>query len=315
MAVEKTLSVIILTFNVRDLTYQCLKSLYEAEEDIKRCGYSLEVIAPDSGSSDGSPSMIREKFPKVIVIECGDVGFARGNNAVRDYCHGQFVLILNPDTVIEKNTIPECLKYMDSHAEVGAMSCRIDLWNGGLDRDARRAFPTPWVAFTHFSGLDILFPKSKLFSRYWYGYIPDDRETEVDVLQGAFTLVRKEIMDGVGWYDTDYFLDGEDIDLCWKIKKLGYKIVYFPKVRIIHYKGASKGKKTSGAIAATVDPKIRRRSIDSGISAMKIFYKKHLESGYPRFISLLVYSGIEIIRLTRVINFELVKILRKRGEL
>lgn len=312
---EKTLSVVILTFNVRDLTFQCLKSLYDGEGEINKTGYCLEIIAPDSGSSDGSPSMIREKFPKVVVIECGDVGFARGNNAVRDYCHGEFVLILNPDTVIEKNTIPECLKYMDEHPQVGAMSCRIDLWNGGLDRDARRAFPTPWVALTHFSGLDKIFPKSKLFSKYWYGYIPDDLETEVDVLQGAFTLVRKEVMDKVGWYDTDYFLDGEDIDLCWKIKKLGYKIVYFPKVRIIHYKGASKGKKTSGAIASSVDPKIRRRSIDSGISAMKIFYRKHLESAYPRYISFIVYFGIESMRFIRIINFELSRILRKRGDL
>lgn len=307
---EKTLSVIVSTFNVKDLTFNCLNSLKEARGGLEKIGYSTEILTPDSGSTDGVSAMIREKFPEVKVVENGDVGFARSNNSVRSYCHGDYILILNPDTIVEKNTLPECLKYMDGHPEVGAMSCRIDLKTGGLDRDARRAFPTPWVALTHFSGLDKVFPKSKLFSRYWYGYIPDDIETEVDVLEGAFTLVRKEIMDRVSWYDTDYFLDGEDIDLCWKIKKLGYKIVYFPKARIIHYKGASKGKKTSGELATPVDPKIRRRSIDSGISAMKIFYGKHLESRYPRFISFLVYSGIELMRFIRIINFELLRAWR-----
>jgi GT2 family glycosyltransferase len=163
--------------------------------------------------------------------------------------------------------------------------------SGTLDKDTRRSFPTPWVALTHFSGLDKLFPKSKLFSKYWYGYLPENETHEVDVIQGAFALARREVLDSVGWYDEDYFLDGEDIDLCWKIKSRGWKIVYLPEVSITHIKKGTKSKFKS----------LERRM--AGVDSMEIFYKKRLWKKYPWLINILVIIGINFIRLVRMVKF------------
>ncbi|OGM05797.1 hypothetical protein A2125_01380, partial [Candidatus Woesebacteria bacterium GWB1_43_5] len=230
-------------------------------------------------------------FPKVKIIEnAQNLGFAAGNNKAKDFVEGKYVLILNPDTLVNKETLKEAVSYLELHIDVAALGCKIVLPNGRLDCDSRRSFPTPWVAFTHFSGMDKLFPKSKLFSQYWYGYFAQDQIHEVDVLQGAFCMVRREILDQIGWYDEDYFLDGEDIDLCWKIKEKGWKIVYFPRVSIIHVKKGTKSKFKS------------IRNVMAGVESMEIFYKKRLWAKYPLIINLLVLVGINIIRAIRFVK-------------
>lgn len=181
---------------------------------------------------------------------------------------------------------------MKSNANVGALTCRTILPSGKDDRDARRSFPTPWVALSHFLYLDRIFPKSKLFSKYWYGFIPSNVEHEVDVLQGAFFLTTKEILDEVDWYDETYFLNGEDIDLCWKIKELGRKIMYVPKYSIIHVKKASKRAKH------------RFKNEVSGVKSMEIFYRKRMWDKYPLLINWLVIGGIGAMKIFRgIINF------------
>ena len=291
-------TVVIVTFNVKDLTRNCLNSLYKYNKD-------LQIIVSDSGSSDGTVDMIRKEFPEVFIIDNKEnIGFAKANNKAKKYCEGEYILMLNPDTVVEKDTIRECVNYMKSDEKIGALTCRIDLWNGGLDKDCRRSFPTPWVALTHFSFLDRIFPKSKFFSKYWYGFLPENEVHEIDVPQGAFCLVRKDVMDEVNWYDEDYFLDGEDIDLAYKIKELKFKIIYYPKVRILHYKGASKGKKSSGQ-KIKVSPEVRKRSISSGVDSMKIFYKKHYLHKYPWFLNKLVFFAIDSIKIIRLAKFRI----------
>lgn len=303
---EKTISVVVVTYNVKELTFDCLASLRTAEDEMEKNGFTMEVIISDNGSSDGTIEMVKTEFPSVKLIENNEnLGFSKGNNRARTIVVGKYVLMLNPDTIVEKNTLPECVRFLEVRPEVGALTCRIDLWNGGTDKDARRAFPTPWVALTHFSGLDKVFPRSEFFAGYWYGSIPEDREHEVDVLQGAFCLVRRDVLEKVGWYDEDYFLDGEDIDLCWKIKRAGYKIIYFPKVRIVHYKGASKGKERMEFANKRLDAVSRRRFIVSGVDSMKIFYRKHLSNRYPFFISLLVFFGIDLIKFLRLVRYDL----------
>lgn len=292
----KKLSIIILNYNTCDLLGNCLSTLEKVKSDV-----DFEVIVVDNASIDQSVEFVKEKFSWVKIIQSEtNLGFAKGNNLAKDVATGEYVLFLNSDTEVYKNTLSESLNFIEGKSEVGAISCKIVLPDGTLDRDTRRSFPTPWVSFTHFSGMDKLFPKSKLFAKYWYGYLSENTTHEVDVLQGAFFLTKKKILDEVGWFSEDYFLDGEDIDLCWKIKEKGYSLFYFPEVSILHIKGASKGKKEG--FNKNLTQLERKRIVGSGVDSMAIFYKKRMWNRYPFFINYLVVFGISIIKLIRTIK-------------
>lgn len=291
------LSIIVLSFNTKDLLRDCLRSLSKVRGEV-----SFEVIVVDNGSIDGSIEMIRRNFNWTRLVENGaNLGFAAGNNAAKEFCEGKLILFLNSDTVVPKNTLKETIDYMEDQSDIGALTCKTLLPNGDLDKDARRSFPTPWVSFTHLVlPLDRMFPKSELFSKYWYGHKDVNEIHEVDVVQGAFFLTRKKILDEVGWFDEDYFLDGEDIDLCWKIRSKGYRIMYYPKVSITHVKGASKGK--NKAIKRSVDLNERLKYRMSGVNSMEIFYRKHLWNRYALPISVLVLTGIRFVKIKRLLK-------------
>jgi GT2 family glycosyltransferase len=296
---KPNLSIIVLSYNVKDLLRDCLESLEKNKDEI-----SFEVIVPDNASSDGSAQMVDREFPwvkKVIRLK-ENFGFAKGNNSAKKYVAGEYVLFLNADTAVLKNTLKSTVNYLNTHKDVGAISCKIELPNGKLDKDTRRSFITPWIGLVHiFLKLDRLFPKSKMFAKYWYGYLPDDKTHEVDVIQGAFFMVRKSILDDVGWFDEDYYLDGEDIDLCWKIKKAGWKIVYYPKVKIVHYKGASKGKvENQNKELVPLSQKIKFRT--AGVDSMEKFVRKRLWNEYPLLLVIFVVLGIKVVKTTRLIR-------------
>lgn len=299
-----TLSIIVSTFNIRELLRDCLNSLDKAKPAMKKAGYTFEVIVSDNGADD-TDEMMKKDFPDMMYRRNGNIGFAAGNNIVRDKCHGKYILMLNADTRVDTDTLPESIKYLEEHPKVGAVTCKIEMTDGTLDRDARRSFPTPWVAFTHMSKLDRLFPTSKLFARYWYGYLSPDLESEADVLEGAFFLTPKKVMDKIDWYDEDYFLNGEDIDLCWKIKELGLKLMYVPKIKIFHYKGAAKGKEQKPGVKVKVDPAIKKKVLIAGSDAMKIFYNKHYKDKYPALMTGAVLSGIWVMKQIRLAKFNL----------
>lgn len=284
------LSVIILNYNTKDLLEKCLVSLARVKDEV-----NFEVIVSDNGSRDGSLEYLKKlqnsKYPKLRVISNKkNLGFAKGNNKARNIAKGEYVLFLNSDTQILNGTLAKSISYIDSHPGVGALTCKIVLPNGDLDKDTRRSFPTPWISFTHFSGLDRLFPESKFFARYWYGYINPNVIQEIDVLQGAFFLARKNVLDEVGWFDEDYFLDGEDIDICWKIREKGWKIIYFPKVSVLHLKKATKD---------NLGISEKRKFITLGVESMEIFYRKHLWKRYPYLVNLLVLFGIRLMKAIR----------------
>lgn len=285
MAQKTDLSIVILNHNTKELLGNCLQSLKKVADEI-----AFEVIVADNGSEDGSQELVREKYPWVRLIENGgNLGFAKGNNQARGHCTGNYVLFLNSDTVMHKGTLGESTAYMEGNPAVGALTVKTVLPSGKLDKDARRSFPTPWVAVTHFSGFDRLFPKSRLFARYWYGYMSPDAVHEVDVLQGAYFLIRKKVLDAVGWFSEEYFLDGEDIDLSWKIKATGAKVVYYPKVSITHIKKATKRK-------------VKNVFTSQGVEAMIIFYKKFMWKRYPAILNWMVLSGIYFLRVVRNIT-------------
>lgn len=291
------LSIIVLSYNTKGLLRDCLNSLERIRKELP-----LEVIVPDNGSSDGSVKMVKKEFPWVKkVIDIGEnLGFAAGNNKARKYAEGEYVLFLNSDTLVYKNTIPKNIGYLDEHKDVGAATCKVVLKNGELDKDTRRSFITPWIGLTHiYLKLDRIFQKSKLFAKYWYGYISEDKVHEVDAIQGAFFLARKNVLDKVGWFDEDYFLDGEDIDLSWKIKNAGWKIVYYPRVKILHLKGASKGKNNK-IKKVPLKEKLKYRL--AGVNSMELFYRKRLWSRYPLFLNIIIIIGIRFLKVVRIIK-------------
>jgi len=284
------LSIIIVNYNSFGVLKDCLSSLEKVSNEA-----AFEAILVENGSTDESGKKIRSlrcKSYELKTIQNGkNVGFGAANNQARSLAQGKYILFLNPDTIVHKNTLRNTLQYIKAHEDVGAVTCKMVLPDGKLDRDARRSFPTPWVALTHFLFLDRIFPSSKLFSRYWYGYKSAEKDQEVDVAQAAFAMLPRGVLDGVGWFDEDYFLDGEDIDLSYRLNLAGYKIIYLAGVSITHVKKVSKkhaGKKST-------------ESIRAGTMGMRLFYKKHLGKKYPFFVNLAIYSSISLLTYLRVI--------------
>lgn len=260
------LSIVILNFNTVDLTRTCLQTVFAS----KLGKYTMEVIVCDNGSTDQSREMIRKEFPLVFLIDNKkNLGFAAGNNPGIRKAKGRYVLLLNTDTEIPQNTLRVMLTFMDNNSEVGASTCKLLLTDGSIDPACHRGFPAPWAAFSYFLKLEQLFPKSKLFGGYHLGYKNFETIHEVDVISGAFFLVRKEVIIQVGMLDEEYFFYGEDMDWCYRIKEAGWKIIYNPTVTTLHRK------KQSGR--SNVDTVRRKRTEMYFYQYNKLFYKKNYE--------------------------------------
>lgn len=271
------LSVVILNYNTVDLTRQCLKTVFAS-----RLGsYSMEVIVCDNGSTDGSREMIAKEFSQAILINNKkNLGFAAGNNPGIKKAQGRYVLLLNTDTEVPKNTLATMLTFMDDNPRVGASTCKLLLPDGTIDPACHRGFPTPWVALTYMSGLERLFPKTRLFGEYHQGYKNLSTIHEVDCIVGAFFLVRRGVIQKVGLLDEEFFMYGEDIDWARRIRDAGWKIMYNPTVTILHKK------KQSGR--ANI---LRKRRVTTEIyfhTYNWLFYKKHYAKSYPKILTWLV---------------------------
>ncbi len=269
------LSVIIVNYNVKYFLEHCLLSVMRASE-----GLAVEVFVVDNTSSDGSVAMVRNKFPSVILIDNPvNVGFAKANNQAVAKARGQYILYLNPDTIVAEDCFSSCIAYMDAHEKVGALGCRLIDGQGQFLPESKRGFPNAKVAFFKISGISSLFKKSKLFNQYHLGYLPENETNEVDVLVGCFMFCRKTVIDQVGSFDEDYFMYGEDIDLSYKIKKAGFQNVYFPHTTVIHYKGESTKK---GSL----------NYVKMFYQAMIIFAEKHFQTSKKGLYVLLIRSAI-----------------------
>ncbi len=229
------LSIVIVNYNVEHFLEQCLFSVRKALQKIE-----AEVFVVDNNSVDGSLRMLEEKFPEVKVIANRDnVGFSKANNQAIRQSEGEYVLLLNPDTVVEDDTFEKVVGFMDAHPDAGGLGVKMVDGTGKFLPESKRGLPTPLTAFYKIFGLASLFPRSKRFSRYHLGFLDKDETHEVDVLAGAFMLMRRSVLDKVGLLDEAFFMYGEDIDLSYRITQAGFKNFYFPETRIIHYKGES----------------------------------------------------------------------------
>jgi GT2 family glycosyltransferase len=270
------LSVVIVNFNTEKLTRTALQTVFASQ--LGR--YTLEVIVCDNGSTDGSVAMVKKEFPQVILIQNKkNLGFAAGNNPGIKRARGRYVLLLNTDTEVPSETLRTMIRFMDENPEAGAATCKVVLPNGDLDWACHRGFPTPWVAFTYISKLEKLFPKTRLFGEYHQGYKDPNTIHEVNCIVGAFFMVRCEVIKEVGLLDEDYFMYGEDIDWCFRIRQAGWKIMFNPTVSILHKKKQS-GRANSHDV----------RRVTTEIYFHKynwLFYKKHYEKDH-RILSVLV---------------------------
>jgi len=261
----RTLSVIIVNYNVRHFLEQCLHSVMKACE-----GIDSEVFVVDNNSVDGSPQMVREKFPAVNLIENREnAGFSAANNQAIKVTSGKYVLLLNPDTVVEESTFVKSIAFLESHPDGGALGVKMIDGKGKFLPESKRGIPTPWVSFYKIFGLWKLFPKSRKFGRYYLSHLDREKNHEIEVLSGAFMMLRREALNLVGLLDEDFFMYGEDIDLSYRLIRGGYKNYYLSETKIIHYKGEST-KKASFNYVRTF------------YQAMIIFARKHFSPGRQR---------------------------------
>jgi hypothetical protein len=267
------LSVIIVNYNVRQFLENALTSICRALEGIQG-----EIFVVDNASDDGSSDMVRAKFPAVRLLEnTTNVGFARANNMALRLAGGEFLLLINPDTVVQEDTLRVMLRFFSDVPDAGVAGCRVLNPDGTFQLPCRRSFPTPWVAFTKIFGLAALFPASRIFGRYNLTFLSEDETYPVDAVSGSFMMVRREAYVTVGGLDEDFFMYGEDLDWCYRIAAAGFKVYYVHTTKIIHFKGES----------------TRRSDIDEirvFYQAMQLFVRKHFNRS--RIILLFLTLGI-----------------------
>lgn len=273
----KDLSIIIVNYNTRQLTLDCLESVYASLSS-----YSYEVIVVDNASHDGSVEAIREAYPQVRLIANNDnTGFAVANNQGMKITKGRYILLLNSDTIVQQDTLHTMIGFMDRHPEMGASGCKVILPDGSLDKACKRGFPTPSASFYYAFGVSRLFPDRPKFNQYQLGHLSPDDEYPVDCLVGAFMLVRRETIEQVGGLDETFFMYGEDIDWCYRIKEAGWGIFYYPRTYIVHYKGGSARRKP-----LKITYEFHR--------AMWVFHRKHYAKQYNLFTNAAVWMGISL---------------------
>ena len=269
------LSIIIVNYNVSAFLEQALMSAQKAMR-----GIDGEIYVVDNHSVDNSVAMVKAKFPNVKLIENQDnVGFAKANNQAIRISSGEYVLLLNPDTVVEEDTFEKCIRFMDETPDCGGLGVKMVDGQGRFLPESKRGIPYPKSSFYKLFGLSKLFPKSQKFGAYHATYIGEDETHEVEVLAGAFMMLRKSVLDEVGLLDEDYFMYGEDIDLSYRILKGGYKNYYFPQTRIIHYKGESTKKGSLNYVYVFYN-------------AMQIFARKHFSANNAKIFNIAIDAAI-----------------------
>lgn len=277
------LSIIIVNYNVKEFLLNLLDSIKHASKNI-----STEIIVIDNNSDDDSIDQVRAKFPSVKTIENKkNVGFGAANNQGLDICKGKYILLINPDTIVKEDTFEKMIGFLSNNKEIGLAGCKVLNPDGTLQLPCRRSFPRPWVSFTKVTGLSSLFPKSKLFAKYNLTYLDENESYEVDAVSGSFMMLTRNAYEKVGGFDTDFFMYGEDLDLCYRVQKNGFKVFYISDTEIIHYKGES----------------TKRSKIDETkifYDAMHLFVRKHFSSSF--IVEFILQFGIILRKLLAFAN-------------
>ncbi len=267
-------SAIVVNYNTRNLLADCLRAFYACSD------VPAEAVVVDNASTDGSVEMVAREFPEAKVIrQRSNMGFGRANNAGLQVAEGRFILLLNPDVTAMPGCVGRLADFLLVRPDAGAVGPRLQRPDGLLDDTARRGFPSPAASFFHFTGLGKVFPRSEKLNRYAMGHLPATDMHEIDAGTAACLMVRRAAIDRVGFFDPDYFLYGEDLDLCYRLKSGGWKVFYLPTARAVHARGVASGQETS-------------RMLWEFHRAMWTFHHKHYAADLPAFANGLVWAGI-----------------------
>lgn len=287
----KDLSIIVLSYNTKEITSQCLKSLIK---NLSSSSIEFEILGVDNASGDGSIEMLKElesknsEFKTILLNE--NYGYSKANNKAFEQSQGRYILFLNSDVIVKDIDFGNIVRYMDSNLKIGALTVRVDLQNGTIDPASHRGFPTLWRSLCYFSGMEKIFGKIPIMNKFIGGYhlLGSNMKVihEIDSLSGAFFLTRKEIVKQLNGFDENFFMYGEDIDLSYRIKKMGYKILYYPLYFVLHLKYKSG--------LGNHDDAVRKRIHNNFYEAMKIFYKKHYDNKYPPFVNNFIYFLVDL---------------------
>ena len=288
------LSVVIVNYNVSHYLLQCVDSLSHALR-----GTDSEVIVVDNHSRDNSVTLLRQYHPEVRIVEnLHNLGFAKANNIAIRQSRGEYVLLLNPDTIVSESVVKGVISFLDSHPEAGSAGVRMLNADGTVAPESRRGVPTPMTAFYKLSGLCGMFPNSRRFGRYYLGHLPWDSPQQIEVVSGAFCMLRTSVLKKVGLLDEDYFMYGEDIDLSYRILKSGATNWYVPET-ILHYKGESTHKSSF-------------RYVHVFYQAMLIFFRKHF-SNLGILVTLPIQAAIAVKAFAALVSMLTEKMTKSLG--
>lgn len=278
---KNSLAITIVNYNGGQVIIDCLKSIDQVKDEAK-----IEIWLVDNASSDGSVAEIQKLFPKLnYILNDQNLGFGKAHNQALRQITTDYALILNPDTLLTPGIISGMIDYLNDHPDVGAATSQIVFENGQVDLTAHRGFPTPEASLRYFLGDSKAYHLTDRVS---------DQPHPVDAISGAFFFARTEVLKQVNYFDEDYFMYGEDLDLSFQIKKAGYQIMYLPQFKIIHYKGVSSGIKKETAHKTTATSPAKLRAFNAFYEAMWIFYRKNYYQQYPIVVSGLVWLGIHL---------------------
>ena len=294
----KNVTVIISCYNEIKFVEGCLNNLKKLR---KTTCPGLKVIVKNQGSTDGSREGIEDAYPWVRLINGENDGLSKAYNMCYKAADTEYLLFLGMDAFPEAGTLSGITEYLDKNQEIGAATCRLVLRDGSLDMDAHRAFPTPWVSLTRLIGLGSLFPNSKIFNKYFLPGENMEKPHEIDLCISHFMITRKKVLDQIGGFDEDFFLYGEDVDICYRIKQAGWKIMYLPQWRCLHWKGGSVGirKSTRNIVKKPLTHRIKMQRLST--EAMKLFVKKHYSEKYPKILVHFMITSTKILGAIRVI--------------
>ena len=291
------LAIIIVNYNTKEILSDCIQNLFRL--NVK----DTKIIVVDNDSKDGSADIVEAQFKGVELIKTENNGLAAGYNLglsrARD-C--EYCLFMGTDAFPQIGCIEGVVKFLETNQTVGVATAKMILRNGALDKDAHRGFPTPWTALCYFSRLDQYFPKSRIFNNYFLGWKDMEIPHEIDCCISHFMMVKKEVFEKIGIWDEDFFVFGEDVDFCWRVKQAGYQIYYLPQYACLHYKGVSIGTRKESADITKADSTTKLRMKAETTRAMKLFYQKHMYKKYPWIVNKCIEFGISLLRKVRASN-------------
>ncbi len=289
------LSIIIVSYNSENTIKDCIDSVLNT---IKK--HSFEIIVSDNSENEITNELISKEYGKnsklVYIKNDSNLGFSKANNVGIKQSKGEFVLFLNPDTKVYEKTVDGMIEFMKKNPDCGVSTCFVELPGGKLDQASHRGFPTPLRSLSYFTGLSKFFSKNKLLGGYSMLYKNMEETHEIDSAAGSFMLVPRKVGNRIKWWDEDYFFYGEDLDFCFRVKELGYKVYFVPEFKALHLKGVSSGIKKESMGITKASNRTKNLAMHHRFKAMEIFYDKHYKNKYPGFLRAFIIMGIKFKR-------------------